>query len=123
MANIREILAQNLREHRRKLGITQPELAERAGLSIHHIAMIEIGRRFPSPGVLDKLAAALDINPHELFAAAVSPDQAMKQLQALISENVYQAVENALDSNIEKVIEKALDRALEKHYGKVRKAN
>jgi len=59
MANIREILAQNLKENRRKLGITQPMLAERAGLSTHYLGMIEIGRNFPTADVLERLAEAL----------------------------------------------------------------
>jgi len=42
MANIKEILARNLKKNRRRLGITQPELAERAGLSTHYLGMVEI---------------------------------------------------------------------------------
>ena len=114
MENIREILAYNLKENRRKLGITQPELAERAGLSVHHIAMIEIGRRFPSAAVLEKLAVALDIKPHELFAVAVPSDQGteqaieeMQQKQMAILENLNQGIEKALNK---------LDNAIEKRY-------
>ena len=123
MAKVREILAHNLKKNRRMLGITQPELAERAGLSTHYLAMIEIARRFPSADVLDRLAKALDITPHELFAVTVRPDAAMKELQAVISENVHQAVENALDKNIEKAIENALEKVLEKRCGGGEKGN
>ena len=123
MAKVREILAQNLKKNRRDLGITQPELAERAGLSTHYLAMIEISRRFPSADVLDRLAIALDITPHELFAVAVRPDATMKQLQTVISESVHQAVENALDKNIEKAMENALEKALEKQCGGGKKGN
>jgi len=52
MANIREILAQNLKKNRRKLGITQPMLTERAGLSTHYLGMTEIERNFPIADVL-----------------------------------------------------------------------
>jgi len=48
MANLKEILAQNLKENKRGLGITQPELAERAGLSTHYLGMIEKTRNFPT---------------------------------------------------------------------------
>jgi predicted transcriptional regulator len=46
MAIVKEILAKNLKK---RLGITQPELAERAGLSTHYLGMIEIARNFPRP--------------------------------------------------------------------------
>ena len=102
MANIREILAQNLKENRRKLGITQPMLAERAGLSTHYLGMIEIGRNFPTADVLERLAEALGINSHELFSVAVSPERAMEQLQQSILDNMDRAMEQALDKAIEK---------------------
>jgi transcriptional regulator with XRE-family HTH domain len=59
MTNVKQILAQNLKENRRRLGITQPELAERAGMSTQYLAMIEIARKFPTADILERLAAAL----------------------------------------------------------------
>jgi transcriptional regulator with XRE-family HTH domain len=102
MVNIREILAQNLKENRRRLGITQPELSERAGVSTQYLAMIEIARKFPTADILERLAAALGINPNELFSVAVSPERAIEQLQQTILENVNKAIEDALDKAIEK---------------------
>jgi len=102
MANIREVLAQNLKENRRKLGITQPELAERASLSTSYLAMIEIARKFPTADVLDRLAIALNINPNELFSVSVSPERAIEQMQQKILENLDQAIEHALDKAIAK---------------------
>jgi transcriptional regulator with XRE-family HTH domain len=102
MANVKEILARNLKENRRRLGITQPELAERASLSTQYLAMIEIARKFPPADVLERLAAALSINPHELFSVAVSPERAMEKLQQQILDNIDQAIEHAVDKAIEK---------------------
>jgi transcriptional regulator with XRE-family HTH domain len=102
MANLKEILAQNLKENRRRLGITQPELAERAGLSTHYLGMIEIARNFPTVDVLERLASALNINSHELFSVEVSPEKVMEQLQQKILENMDRAMENALDKAMEK---------------------
>jgi len=102
MANVKEILAQNLKENRRRLGITQPQLAERAGLSTHYLGMIEIARNFPTADVLERLAAALGINSNELFSVAVSPEKALAQMQQLILTNIDQAMEQALDKAIEK---------------------
>ena len=102
MTNIKEILAQNLKENRRRLGITQPELAERASMSTQYLAMIEIARKFPTADILERLATALSINPHELFSVAVSPERAMEQLQQTILANMDQAMEHALGKAIEK---------------------
>jgi len=102
MLNIREILAQNLKENRKKLGITQPELAEKAGLSTHYLAMIEIARKFPTADVLERLARALKINSNELFSVSVSPERAMEKLQLEILNNLNLAIESALDKAIEK---------------------
>jgi len=109
MTNIKEILAQNLKENRRRLGITQPELAERAGMSTQYLAMIEIARKFPTADILERLSVALGINPHELFSVAVSPERAMEQLQQTILNNIdkkldlfSQTVECVFDKTIEK---------------------
>ena len=100
--SIKGILAQNLKENRRKLGITQSILAERAGLSTHYLAMIELARKFPTADVLDRLAIALEINPYELFSVSVSPERAMDQLQNMILQNINLAMESSLDKVIEK---------------------
>jgi transcriptional regulator with XRE-family HTH domain len=102
MTNVKEILAQNLKENRRRLGITQTELAERAGMSTQYLAMIEIARKFPTADMLERLAAALGVNPHELFSVEVSPERAMEKLQQAILDNMDRAMEHALDKAIEK---------------------
>ena len=100
MANIREILAQNLKENRRKLGITQPMLAERAGLSTHYLGMIEIGRNFPTADVLERLAEALEIKSNELFSVSVSPERAIEELQQKVVKNIEQVVIDAIEKTL-----------------------
>jgi len=109
MTNIKEILAQNLKENRRRLGITQPELAERASMSTQYLAMIEIARKFPTADILERLAAALGISPHELFSVAVSPERAMEQLQQAILDSLDKRLDN-LDQTIEHAVDKAIEK-------------
>jgi len=109
MTNIKEILAQNLKVNRRRLGITQPELAEKAGMSTQYLAMIEIARKFPTADILERLSTALDINPHELFSVAVSPERAMEQLQKTILNNIDKKLDEfnqTVECALEKIIEK-----------------
>jgi transcriptional regulator with XRE-family HTH domain len=112
MANVKEILGQNLKKHRKRLGITQPELAERAGLSTNYLGMIEVARNFPTADVLERLATALGIKSNELFSVADSPELAMEQLQQAVLDNLDKKLDN-----LDRVIEHALDKAIEKRFG------
>jgi transcriptional regulator with XRE-family HTH domain len=104
MESIREVLAKNLKENRRKLGITQPILAERADLSTHYLAMIEVARKFPTADVLDRLAMALGVTPGELFSVAPTPEGAMEKLEQAILDNLDRAIENAVDKAVQKAL-------------------
>jgi transcriptional regulator with XRE-family HTH domain len=100
MTSVKEILARNLKENRRRLGITQPELAERAGMSTQYLAMIEIARKFPTADVLERLAVALGINSNELFSVAVSPERAIEELRQAAVKNIEQAVVEAIEKTL-----------------------
>ncbi|MDR2516802.1 MAG: helix-turn-helix domain-containing protein [Spirochaetaceae bacterium] len=73
MIRLRTVLALNMKEHRRILGITQAQLAERVNTSANYIALIETEKRFPTPKMLERIAAALGIDPPALFAAEIRP--------------------------------------------------
>ena len=102
--NIRDILAKNIKENRRKLGLSQEKLAEKAGISTPFLAMIEVSRKFPTPGVLEKLAGALEIKNHQLFAVSPSPAEELERLHKSIIHDVEQiiaaAVERAIASKL-----------------------
>jgi transcriptional regulator with XRE-family HTH domain len=100
MAGLREILAENLRKNRRRCGMTQAKLAEKAEVSTHFIAMIEIARKFPAPETLDRIAAALGIEAYELFSGPSSPEAELVRLR--------QAVLN----DIERIVGEAVERAV-----------
>ena len=100
MEDLRDILAGNLRKNRRRLGITQPKLAEMADLSTHYIAMIELSRKFPTPEVLSRLARALGIAPHELFAVPASPETAIERLHKEILNDIKRVVGEAVEKAI-----------------------
>jgi len=110
VANLKKILAQNLKKHRKRLGITQPELAESAGLSTNYLGMIEVARNFPTADVLERLAAALGIKSNELFSVSDSPEIAMEQLQMAILDKLDQKL-----LNFNQVIEYAVKKAIEEN--------
>jgi len=56
-----------LRELRTERGLSQDELAARAGLDRNYIGMIERGERNPAIVNVVKIAEALDVPPSEMF--------------------------------------------------------
>ncbi|MCS7256495.1 MAG: substrate-binding domain-containing protein [Thermomicrobium sp.] len=58
----------NVRARRQALGLTQQQLAERAGISRQTLVAIEAGRLTPSVTIALRLARALDCTVEELFA-------------------------------------------------------
>ena len=63
MDNIYEIIADNIRLERKRLGITQAQLAEKADLSIDTIKSVESGSRAMTLDTYLKLVQALDTTP------------------------------------------------------------
>ena len=88
--DIKEIFAANLKENRRKKGLTQEKLAETADISLRYIAMLELGKSFPSGDMLEKLAKALDIQAFQLFYPLVTLDGALLHLEQSVHEELQQ---------------------------------
>lgn len=63
----------NVRARRQALGLTQQQLAERAGISRQTLVAIEAGRLTPSVTVALRLARALGCTVDDLFALAEPP--------------------------------------------------
>jgi len=96
MAKIREVLAQNMKMYRQKLGITQSELAEKADISTNFIGMIEQKRKFPAPEILDRIAASLKIETTELFTVSNSPNDELKLLHKEILDDLDRSIGEAV---------------------------
>jgi transcriptional regulator with XRE-family HTH domain len=64
---LRRLVARNLRRLRRSGGLTQEELADRAGLNRNYIGMIEREENAPTVDALEQIAKALGIDPVTLF--------------------------------------------------------
>ena len=84
---LRQILAENLKQHRKTLGLSQEKLSEIAGLSWQTVNSIECHRTWVSDKTLETLADALKIEAYQLLLPVentqqkrISSDDAMKKL-------------------------------------------
>ncbi|MDR0503718.1 MAG: helix-turn-helix transcriptional regulator [Treponema sp.] len=57
----------NLRKFRNSRGFSQMKLAELCDTSPNYIAEIEIGRRFPSLKLIEKIGDVLNVEPYRFF--------------------------------------------------------
>ena len=107
MVNIREVLAANIKENRRKKGLTQEKLAEMADISLNYLAILELARKFPSGEMLERLAKVLEIEPHELFFVAPSPQNELEKLRREIKSDINNAFSERLEQAIAEVIKRS----------------
>ena len=74
------VIGSRVREERRRLDLTQEELAERVNLSTNYIAHLERGSRGASLQTLEKVAGVLDVPVASLFVAG-SPSSGARSAQ------------------------------------------
>jgi transcriptional regulator with XRE-family HTH domain len=93
-----------MKRYRILLGITQAELAERAGISVGYVGEVEMGRKFPSPEKLEGIAKALDLRPFRLLMGpedvtdAMGPDAVYET-----AEKLKQRLSNEIDAFVKEV--------------------
>lgn len=110
MTDIRELLAGNIKKFRKIRGFSQEVLAEKAFTSTTHIGMIEIGKKFPSPRMLEQIAEALGVDTPELFTkeAVLFLPSSNKSIELL-----YQDIVNEFHIFEKNITKRILDLNLE----------
>jgi len=100
MTSLKKVLAINMKEQRRVLGISQAALAERVKTSTHYIAMIELERKTPSLDMLERIAEALQIDPPELFSVKTVSAVSLRNLQKTVLQDIEKAVGSIITERI-----------------------
>lgn len=80
------------------------ELAERAGLSLNFVSMIEVGRKFPSPKTLQLLCNVLYCRPSQLFSDT-SDSQSRKGHKITIPDGLTEAIKDDIKKRLEQFLE------------------
>lgn len=60
-------LGANLKAARKKLGLTQEQVAELSGVHATEVSRIEAGKRDPQVSTVEKLARAVELRPGQLL--------------------------------------------------------
>jgi transcriptional regulator with XRE-family HTH domain len=99
---LQTVLANNVRSARNQIGLSQQQLAEAAGISTNFIAQIEMGRKYPSPTVLERIAKCLGLRPYQLLYDEPNASMEAEQAQLIISN-----LQKSLIDQINTIAEKA----------------
>jgi transcriptional regulator with XRE-family HTH domain len=83
---IREILSKNIKDQRRKLGLSQLALSIQAGLAHNYVNDIENMKKWPSPESLAKVLSGLEIEPVQLFIANPLDAKRSNRIQGYLDE-------------------------------------
>jgi transcriptional regulator with XRE-family HTH domain len=65
--DLKKTFIANLKKFRNHRGISQMKLAELCNTATNYIGEIEIGRRFPSLKLIEKIAQVLETEPYRFF--------------------------------------------------------
>lgn len=91
---LRAVFIENIKRYRRVNKLSQMALAEKCGTSTSYIGEIEIGKKFPSVEMIQKIAVALDIPPYKLFMEesdiyiASLPPQSKQKLVTKLQQSI-----------------------------------
>ncbi|MDR3356507.1 MAG: helix-turn-helix domain-containing protein [Spirochaetaceae bacterium] len=107
---LRQIFIENMKRFRQDMGISQMLLAERIDSSTNYISEIEIGRKFPSVEMIEKIAGALNIDAYQLFKDADTeterlernPAAYLRDIPLKIRKNLAAELSGRIIGNIDK---------------------
>lgn len=86
-SSVSKLLGDNVQRLRKKNNLTQTDLADKVGISQKHLSDIETGTKFPSAGIIEKLAQELNVQIAILFGGSDAYDISNK-VTALVMNNL-----------------------------------
>jgi len=101
-----------MKQYRKKHGLTQAKLAEKANASTQYIAMIELGRKFPSLELLDRIAAALEIDNLDLFTPSPLPSENLKSFQKTFLTSLEKEIGKSVNKAVQKSVKNVINEYL-----------
>ena len=102
---LKQVFIQNLKEFRKKEGLSQMKLAEYCDTATSYIGDIEIGRRFPSIEMIERIAGVLRIEPYHFFKN--KPESGRHS----DTDNLFPTLPNSMKKQIKTQIKTQLDQS------------
>ncbi|MDR0289922.1 MAG: helix-turn-helix transcriptional regulator [Treponema sp.] len=109
---LKQVFIRNLKDFRKKEGLSQMQFAEFCDTSPSYIGHIETGRKFPSMDMIEKMAHVLRVEPYHLFKTP--KDYALNA----DTENVFPRLPNAMKNQIKTQIDVSMSKVLTEILGK-----
>lgn len=103
--DIRKLFGENVKFYRKKMGLSQEQLAEKLDVSPNHISVIETGGKFVTYKMLEKMISIFDVMPSALFythGTAVADDLLQNKINKIVKSELNSAFE-AISRKISKI--------------------
>ena len=95
---------ENIRALRKKAGLSQEKLADKADISRQMMNDIEGRRRWLTKRTLVKITNALDVDVYELFVPSEKENKKNKAVYNAITKKIVAQIKEAVDKALEKSI-------------------
>lgn len=97
--SLEKTVIDNIKRIRKEKGITQEQLAEACNTATSYIGLMEIYRNVPKLSTIERIAAALGVEPQVLLQKPNMDTEAEKKID-VIRSNVMRAVEKELTRSL-----------------------
>lgn len=94
---------ENIRSLRKKAGLSQEKLADKANISRQMMNDIEGRRRWLTKGTLVKLSNALDVDVSEFFIPSSKENSTTKTIYDVITKKIITQIKESIDKTLEEI--------------------
>ena len=105
---LKQIFIKNLKEFRKNEELSQMKLAELCNTSSGYIGEIEIGRKFPSTELIEKIAEVLRVEPYQFFKnrSEKNSDSEMEKIYPLMPKKMKNEIGEQVILSINEILSK-----------------
>jgi transcriptional regulator with XRE-family HTH domain len=109
---LKQIFVSNMKEKRKKEGISQMKLAEYCNTSPTYIGEIEVGKKFPSMDMIEKIAAILRIKPYHFFIDRTEQDADInaEPIYPKLPKSMQNEIRSELNFSVNELIRETLEK-------------
>jgi transcriptional regulator with XRE-family HTH domain len=103
---LKQSFVSNMKEFRKKEGLSQMKLAEYLNTSPTYIGEIEVGKKFPSMDMIEKIAGILRIKPYHFFIDRT--EENTDYFYPKLPKSMQKEIRNKLNFSMNDLIEEIL---------------